>query len=202
MVQRNVRKVCKRCGGSFITKWTRQVYCCVQGSQRNEEIEKVCVVNQTIRDICLDGEQLLDKSGVYLILNTVNGKYYVGSANVIRVRWEGHKHNLRKDKHCNKYFQNAWNKYGESSFEFKVLEVCEESELSTLEQSYLNTLKPWKRNIGYNICSRVERPPVRCKVKKVKPIVVDSLPRSKGGKRLRYVRVFTGGQTIKVAIYK
>ena len=38
-------------------------------------------------------------SGIYKIINKVNGKYYVGSAKNIRGRWNGHKHLLNRNIH-------------------------------------------------------------------------------------------------------
>ena len=53
---------------------------------------------------------------------------YVGtSVNVIR-RWKKHKTDLRSNYHVNMYLQNSWNKYGESSFEFHLLETVDDYE--------------------------------------------------------------------------
>ena len=57
-------------------------------------------------------------SGIYKIVNTVNGKKYVGSAVDIKRRWQAHKLRLRKNNHHSPKLQNAWNKHGESSFTF------------------------------------------------------------------------------------
>lgn len=45
---------------------------------------------------------LQNVSGIYKIINKLNGKYYVGSANVISRRWRDHIHKLKKDTHSNK----------------------------------------------------------------------------------------------------
>ena len=57
-------------------------------------------------------------SGIYKITNKTNGNYYIGSASIICNRWWIHISKLRKNCHSNKYLQNAFNKYGESNFEF------------------------------------------------------------------------------------
>lgn len=62
--------------------------------------------------------------GVYLIRNINNGKAYVGSSVNLRSRWYTHKHGLRSGGHSNQKLQRAWDKHGEASFEFVVLEVC------------------------------------------------------------------------------
>lgn len=91
-------------------------------------------------------------SGIYRIKNILNGKFYIGSAKSFSRRWKSHKDKLRKNKHENKYLQNAWNKYGEQIFIFLVLEyVKNKKNLISVEQCYLDSLQPFK-TIGYNIC--------------------------------------------------
>lgn len=80
-------------------------------------------------------------SGIYKIINKINGKYYVGSSDHIYRRWRDHKKHLRKNSHYNTHLQNAWNKYGEEQFEFLIAEQCPENFLLTREQFYLNECK-------------------------------------------------------------
>lgn len=92
-------------------------------------------------------------SGIYKIVNKVNGKYYVGSSNDVCGRfgrWYGHRMNLNKNNHINKKLQNAWNKYGESNFEFVLVEQCDVSNLLRVEQQYLDIAKLNKKE-AYNI---------------------------------------------------
>lgn len=86
-------------------------------------------------------------SGIYCIMNTVNGKRYVGSSKNIYSRWQKHRALLRKGTHWDKHLQNAWNKYGETSFKFIVLCKCPEEELLTKEQEYINNLEPEYNNM-------------------------------------------------------
>ena len=92
-------------------------------------------------------------SGIYKIVNTVNGKKYVGSAVDIMKRWNEHRRNLRQNKHHSKKLQNAWNKYGEKVFEFSVIEECERARnvLLVREQYWMDTLNVHGPT-GYNIC--------------------------------------------------
>lgn len=91
----------------------------------------------------------MNDTGVYLILNTVNNKKYVGSTTLsFRVRWGNHKRMLRKDRHDNQHLQRAWNKYGEDKFKFSVLERCGADECLQREQFYLDTYQCFKH--GYN----------------------------------------------------
>jgi hypothetical protein len=63
--------------------------------------------------------------GVYAIRNEASDRRYVGSAANIYARWRGHRSDLRGNKHCNQHLQRSWNKHGEASFVFEVLEKCE-----------------------------------------------------------------------------
>jgi group I intron endonuclease len=75
-------------------------------------------------------------TGIYQILNKVNGKSYVGSAVNIKKRWAVHRHTLRNNKNS-PHLQKAWNKYGEESFEFNVLEYVPNVEwLLEIEQCH------------------------------------------------------------------
>lgn len=92
----------------------------------------------------------LNFSGVYCILNTINGKMYIGSSKNIKTRLYKHRSLLRNNKHDNQYLQNAYNKYCEDAFIILVLEKCEE--LTIREQYYINTL-----NAKYNLTKEVIR---------------------------------------------
>ena len=85
--------------------------------------------------------------GVYKI--DINGKIYVGSTSRdFSMRWSAHLYALRKGTHFNPHIQNAYNKYGESSLKFSVLEVVETpKEVISFEQKYIDDLEP-----EYNIC--------------------------------------------------
>ena len=82
----------------------------------------------------------LEFCGIYMLLNTKNGKRYVGSSINIRKRLWEHRALLRHNKHGNPHLQNAWNKYGENFFEYSVLEKCDEDIRFIREQFYVDTL--------------------------------------------------------------
>lgn len=90
-------------------------------------------------------------SGIYKIVNKIDGKYYVGSTKNFNERINRHFKSLRRGKHHNINLQRSFDKYGEESFEFVVLETCEVTNLLTLEQLFLNKLKPFLSENGYNI---------------------------------------------------
>ena len=87
--------------------------------------------------------------GIYKIVNSQNGKIYVGSSLDVERRWRKHKSALRAGRHRNPHLQNSWDLYGESAFSLSVLEqVSEDLCLLEAEQRYIDTLKP-----DYNIAT-------------------------------------------------
>ncbi|MNK94393.1 GIY-YIG catalytic domain protein [compost metagenome] len=81
-------------------------------------------------------------SGVYLIRNTLNGKEYVGSSVRLRRRFVEHRYDLRRGEHQNAHLQSAWNKYGESAFEFRVILICMPKDARGYEQRWIDTHAP------------------------------------------------------------
>jgi group I intron endonuclease len=92
------------------------------------------------------------KSGVYRIVNVVNGKLYVGSSTDVKYRLWRHQHELLCNKHENRYLQNAWNKYGELSFSFEILFYCKREWLLQREQEMIDYYQS-ANGKGYNLCS-------------------------------------------------
>lgn len=97
-----------------------------------------------------------NRSGVYQILNLVNGKRYIGSSICLERRLSTHLRNLRKGMHSNNYLQQAWNKYGEDSFSFKVLQICSKYDLIFREQAFLDFYDCSNSDNGYNFRSIAE----------------------------------------------
>lgn len=82
-------------------------------------------------------------SGIYKIYCIVNNKFYIGSATNIANRWNRHRYDLRANKGTNRNIQASWNKYGEESFTFEIVEeVLDKAKLIEREQHYLDILKP------------------------------------------------------------
>ncbi len=92
-------------------------------------------------------------SGIYKITNIINDKIYIGSAINFKQRWYQHKYYLKLNKHQNKYLQNAWNKYGNDSFIFEIVEYCEKEKLIEQEQKWMDLTKCFNLEIGYNLVS-------------------------------------------------
>ena len=90
-------------------------------------------------------------SGIYCIENTITHKKYIGQSVDIYSRWQKHKSELSRNSHENDYLQKAWNKYGENSFVFTILEECTEMQLDEREIYYINYFKTLNRDYGYNL---------------------------------------------------
>lgn len=86
-------------------------------------------------------------SGIYEILNTLNGKRYIGSAVNLCARVKNHKQKLNSQAHRNEHLQRAWNKYGAPAFVFKPILFCAANNLLMYEQRCLDGYGP-----EYNIC--------------------------------------------------
>lgn len=87
-------------------------------------------------------------TGIYKITNIITYDFYIGSTRTsFHKRKLQHFSKLRRNKHDSPIFQNAWNKYGESNFEFQIVEICEESKVIFREQFYIDSLNP-----RYNVC--------------------------------------------------
>lgn len=83
------------------------------------------------------------ETGVYMIINRVNGKVYVGSTqDCFTHREKVHKAKLKKGNHPNGHLQSAWNKYGEVSFIWKILERVPKDSCIKREQAWLDDFGP------------------------------------------------------------
>ena len=87
---------------------------------------------------------LTSASGCYEILNTVNGKRYIGSTVDMKRRWTEHRKLLRGSKHTNPILQHAWDKYGEDAFKFLPILTCAPTKkmLMFYEQQLLDKVNP------------------------------------------------------------
>ena len=96
-----------------------------------------------------------DKSGIYLIVNKVNGHRYIGSSVNLKSRFLGHRNKLENSKHENSHLQRAWDKYGSESFEFKALFFCEKGQLVEQEGILLKAAvgSPDCYNISLDPCA-------------------------------------------------
>jgi group I intron endonuclease len=89
---------------------------------------------------------------IYMIVNLMNNKRYIGQSTKLSLRWTKHRYMLNANIHPSKHLQAAWNKYGEKAFRFEILEsnILLEN-LIEREKFYINLFKSNKREFGYNI---------------------------------------------------
>ena len=98
---------------------------------------------------------IYSKTGIYCIENSVNHKKYIGcTMNCFRDRIDNHFYKLRNGKHQSKAFQEDYNKYGESVFEFYILEeidkdIHDKDYFFQKEEYFIN--KYDTTNTGYNL---------------------------------------------------
>ena len=89
---------------------------------------------------------------VYQFRHLASGKVYVGSATNPHKRRGDHVRELRNGTHHSRYFQHAYDKYGEDAFVFEIIEpvlFCED--LTTRETYWIKTLRAAERSHGYNV---------------------------------------------------
>lgn len=94
----------------------------------------------------------LDEVGVYKIVCIPTKKVYVGSTcQSFTERFKQHYSDLCRGVHKNAYLQFAWDKYGEDSFKFYVIETCTKKECFIKEQHWMDKLNVCDKKYGYNI---------------------------------------------------
>ena len=92
-----------------------------------------------------------ENAGIYLIKNKINDKKYVGQTYNLKYRWNRHRSDLKNNRHHNKHLQNSWNKYGESNFEYMILERCTLENIDDREIYWISFYD--SKNNGYNLAN-------------------------------------------------
>jgi group I intron endonuclease len=104
------------------------------------------VINVGSESISYLSTSMEDISGVYFIINSKSGKFYIGSSKNCRKRKNNHLAYLRNNKHACKYLQYAFNKEGENLFKFFCIEKTDR--LEEREQFFLDLFRD--SNLLYN----------------------------------------------------
>lgn len=94
---------------------------------------------------------------IYKITCIKSSKIYVGSTKRSPMqRMKEHFRRLRNQSHSNVIMKSEWRKYGEESFVFDVIEVCDDEILTQREDHYISVLGSLAPN-GFN-CQTADRP--------------------------------------------
>lgn len=86
-----------------------------------------------------------------MIRNIIKDIPYIGQTRNFRLRYNDHMHRFRNNKHPNQYMQRSYNKYGEESFEFSIIEECEEHMLDERELYWINFYGGLESKDNYNL---------------------------------------------------
>jgi group I intron endonuclease len=102
------------------------------------------------------------KQGVYCIRCIINDRVYIGSSINIEKRFREHKKGLATKTHSNYKLQGDWDRFGETCFEFNILEVTDfklRVYLYDREQYHMNTTRN-KYNLQNNAKAHIKRDPL------------------------------------------
>jgi group I intron endonuclease len=88
---------------------------------------------------------------VYIIINSINSKVYIGSTVDVCKRRCSHFGDLNNNRHSNKHLQNAYNKYDKNAFNMYLLEYVEDKDVLLIrEQYWIDLSNVVDKNVGYN----------------------------------------------------
>lgn len=87
-------------------------------------------------------------TGIYCITCSKTNEKYIGQSVSIKRRWTTHKRELKNNIHYNKHMQATYNKYGEDSFIYEILELCPKDKLNEREKFYIKLFDSY--NHGFN----------------------------------------------------
>lgn len=87
---------------------------------------------------------------IYLIINNINKKKYIGQTIQLDINKRWNKHKLVNKSYIGTCLYNAYKKYGIENFTFKIICICFDEDTNKFEEEYVkkyNTLYP----NGYNM---------------------------------------------------
>lgn len=87
-------------------------------------------------------------TGIYKITCLATDEVYIGQSVAIARRWATHKRELKNGIHYNTHLQRTYNKYGEESFSYEILEQCPKNKLNEREKFYIKLYDSF--NNGFN----------------------------------------------------
>lgn len=92
-------------------------------------------------------------SGIYIIINNLSNKCYIGQSINVEQRHRRHIINLSGNRHTNSHLQASWNIHGRDTFSFDLLEICKKeiNILTEAEQHWMDYFKFIGAEL-YNMC--------------------------------------------------
>lgn len=97
-----------------------------------------------------NSKQLPQKSGIYKIINLLNGHIYIGqSKNIYKRYHQHHKYEYKNEQRSDFHLYQAMRKYGLHNFMIEVVELCSEDILDEREQYWIQYYNSFKE--GYNM---------------------------------------------------
>lgn len=94
-------------------------------------------------------QEFTNEPGIYKCTCLSNSRSYIGQTRFLMRRKNDHIRELRNNRHSNRHFQNAWNKYGEENFTWKVIEYCSVELLDEREIYWIEYYDSFKS--GFNL---------------------------------------------------
>ncbi|MCB2205075.1 GIY-YIG nuclease family protein [bacterium] len=113
---------------------------------------------QSRKDIIREYKERKHTAGVFIIKNTANGRFLLGSSLNIEGPLNKHRFMLQIGSHRNTEMQKDFREFGSEAFVFEILETIEPSdkpgfdiddELKLLEEIWVEKLQP-SGELGYN----------------------------------------------------
>lgn len=94
-------------------------------------------------------------SGIYAVINKVNGKVYIGKTKNFKRRFYQYEYDYRNQRveHINNYLLASMNKHGFDNFEFKVVEYCSVEMCKERELFWMIEYQSLNKEKGYNLRS-------------------------------------------------
>ena len=89
-------------------------------------------------------------SGIYALVNTTDGKRYIGRTVDLKKKQGYHHWQLTSNRHHNPHLQRAWNRG--DTFEFEIIEECDKERLNEREIYWIAHYKTTDMRYGYNLC--------------------------------------------------
>ena len=111
----------------------------------NIPIIPIITYNNIDTNKCIILEENKNKSGIYRLINKINGKSYIGSSIYLSNEFSNYYYGLNSLTLQIKgtiIIYRALLKYGCKNFSLDILEYCESNMLRKREQYYINIIKP------------------------------------------------------------